>query len=212
MKRSSTTRSIRLLSHERRLNKSGYKLVAGVDEAGRGPLAGPVVAGAVILRSTDFTCDIDDSKKLSPKKRDEAYLQILKKAHVGIGIVDENTIDSINIYRATIKAMQMALDDLGLPADYVIVDGRMKLSTGCPMKSIVGGDSKSLSIAAASIVAKVTRDRIMERYHETYPQYGFLRHKGYPTKAHKKALIEHGPSPIHRRSFRPVMEQSLKLY
>jgi len=212
MRRSSTTRSIRLLSHERRLSKSGYKLIAGVDEAGRGPLAGPVVAGAVILKAVDFTCEIDDSKKLSPKKREEAYLQILERSHVGVGIVDEKIIDSINIYQATIKAMRMALDDLGVLPDYVIVDGRMRLPTNCPMRSIVGGDSKSLSIAAASIIAKVTRDRIMEKYHEIYPQYGFLRHKGYPTRAHKRALVEHGISPIHRLSFRPVMDQSLKLY
>jgi len=174
-------------------------------------LAGPVVAGAVILKTRNFTCEINDSKKLSPKKRDIAYRQILKKAHVGVGIVDEKTIDSINIYQATIKAMKMALDDLMIPADYVIVDGNMRFSTGCPMKCIIGGDSKSLSIAAASIIAKVTRDRIMEKYHETYPQYGFLRHKGYPTKAHKKALTLYGPSPIHRQSFRPVM-QAPKIY
>ena len=211
MRRSNIIKSKRLLSHERRLSRSGYRFIAGIDEAGRGPLAGPVVAGAVILKTTDFTCEIDDSKKLSAKKRDIAYRQIIKKAHVGIGIVDEKTIDSVNIYRATIKAMEMALGNIGIPADYVIVDGNMKLPAKCPVRSIIGGDSKSLSIAAASIIAKVTRDRIMEKYHEIYPQYGFFRHKGYPTKAHKKALIEYGPSPIHRRSFRPVME-SLKLY
>lgn len=205
MRRSNTTKSIRLLSHERRLNKSGYRLIAGVDEAGRGPLAGPVVAGAVILKTFRFTCEIDDSKKLSPKKRDQAYLEILDNAHVGVGIVDEKIIDSINIYQATIKAMEMALDDLDIKADYVIVDGRMKLSTRCPMKCIIRGDSKSLSIAAASIIAKVTRDRIMEDYHIKYPQYGFKKHKGYPTREHKKALALHGPSPIHRFSFHPVM-------
>ena len=204
MRRSNTPRSIRLLSHERRLNRSGYKLIAGIDEAGRGPLAGPVVAGAVILKTIDFTCEINDSKKLSPKKRDIAYRQIIEKAHVGIGIVDEKTIDLINIYQATIRAMDMALDDIGICADYVIVVGMMRLSTTCPIKFIIRGDTKSLSIAAASIVAKVTRDRIMEKYHEKYPQYGFIRHKGYPTKAHKKALLEHGPSDIHRRSFGPV--------
>lgn len=204
MKRSSTTKSTRLLSHERRLSKSGYKLVCGVDEAGRGPLAGPVVAGAVILKTDRFTCEVDDSKKLSPEKRDKAYREIFKKAHVGIGIVDEKTIDSINIYQATLRAMEMAIENLGIPADYVIVDGRMKLSTRCPVKCIIGGDSKSLSIAAASIVAKVTRDRIMQEYHKKYPQYGFEKHKGYPTKAHKAALNTHGPSPIHRQSFSPV--------
>jgi ribonuclease HII len=175
-------------------------------------LAGPVVAGAVILKTFDFTSEIDDSKKLSPGKRDKAYLEILKNCHVGVGIIDEATIDSINIYRATIRAMEAALAQLKPTPDYVIVDGRMKLTAGCPVKSIVKGDSKSLSIAAASIVAKVTRDRIMEGYHQRYPQYGFKKHKGYPTKSHKAALEEHGPSPIHRRSFRPVMECGMVLY
>ena len=211
MRRSSIIKSKRLLSHERRLSRSGYKLVAGVDEAGRGPLAGPVVAGAVILKTSDFICEIDDSKKLSPKKREKAFLEIIKKAHVGIGIVDENQIDSINIYQATVKAMLLAIENLPIRPDYVIVDGRMKIFTRCPIKCIVGGDSASMSIAAASIIAKVTRDRIMEKYHEIYPHYGFSRHKGYPTRAHKKALTLHGPSPIHRRSFRPVM-QSLEIY
>ena len=206
MRRSSIIRSKRLLSHERRLSKTGYKLIAGVDEAGRGPLAGPVVAGAVILKTTDFYCDIDDSKKLSPKKRDIAYLEIFKKAHVGIGIVDENQIDLINIYQATVKAMLLAIENLPIQPDYVIVDGRMKISTKCPIKCIVRGDSLSLSIAAASIIAKVTRDRMMLSYHETYPIYGFDKHKGYPTKAHKKMLALYGPSQIHRRSFRPVMQ------
>ena len=211
MRRSNITKSKRLLSHERRLSRSGYKLIAGVDEAGRGPLAGPVVAGAVILKTTDFTCEIDDSKKLSAKKREKAYLEISEKAYIGIGIVDERHIDSINIYQATIKAMLLSIESLPVHPDYVIVDGCMKLFTKCPIKCIVGGDSESLSIAAASIIAKVTRDRIMEKYHEAYPQYGFSRHKGYPTIAHKKALTLHGPSPIHRRSFRPVM-QCLEIY
>jgi len=162
------------------------------------------VAGAVILKATDFTCEVDDSKKLSPKKRENAYRQIMEKAYVGIGIIDEKIIDSINIYQATIKAMEMALAGLGINADYVIVDGTMKISATCPIKCIIGGDSKSLSIAAASIVAKVTRDRIMEKYHKKYPQYGFKKHKGYPTKEHREALLVYGPSLIHRRTFGPV--------
>lgn len=180
--------------------------MAGVDEAGRGPLAGPVVAASCILKTTDFTEEIDDSKKLTPKKRDKAFREILEKCIVGIGIVDEKIIDEINIYRATIRAMEEAISKLERAPDYVIVDGRMHLSTKCPTKCIIRGDSKSLSIAAASIIAKVTRDRLMLKYDELYPQYGFARHKGYGTKFHKLALAKHGPSPIHRFSFRPVRE------
>ena len=206
MRRSIAQRTGRLLRPERQLNRDGYRLIAGVDEAGRGPLAGPVVAGAVILRNTSFTHAIDDSKKLSAGKREKAFEEILKKADVGIGIVNEKTIDRINIHRATKKAMELAMSKLSQKPHYVIVDGIMKIRTRCPIRTIIGGDSKCLSIAAASIVAKVTRDRIMGWYDELYPQYGFARHKGYPTKAHKSALKLHGPSPIHRRSYRPVRE------
>lgn len=147
---------------------------------------------------------IDDSKKLTAKKREAAYREILKKSMVGVGIVDEKTVDRINIYQATKKAMQVAISKLSIPPDYVIVDGNMKISTKCPLKCIVGGDSKSLSIAAASIVAKVTRDRIMVEYDKLYPQYGFARHKGYGTKDHIAAIKKYGASPIHRNSFCPV--------
>lgn len=177
-----------------------------MDEAGRGPLAGPVVASAVILRDSSFKYDIDDSKKLSEKSREKAYEEILEKADVGIGIVDERTIDRINIHRATKKAMELAVAKLPKNPDYVIVDGIMKIATRCPIKTIIGGDSKCLSIAAASIIAKVTRDRIMLWYDSIYPQYGFSRHKGYPTRAHKAALKTHGPSPLHRNSYKPVRE------
>lgn len=193
-----------MLLHERKLNNSGYTRIAGVDEAGRGPLAGPVVAGAVILKDFKFKERIDDSKKLSAKKREKAYREIFKKSIVGVGIVDEKTIDDINIYQATKKAMQLAIANLGVRPDYVIVDGKMKIATKCPLRCIVSGDSKSLSIAAASIVAKVTRDRLMVGYDLVYPQYGFARHKGYGTKLHIEALNNHGPSPIHRNSFQPV--------
>jgi ribonuclease HII len=175
-----------------------------VDEAGRGPLAGPVVAAAVILKTFDFKERIDDSKKLTAPGRQKAYREIMEKAVVGVGIVDEKTIDRINIYQATIKAMHEALTNLKFPPEYVIVDGRMRVSTKCPVRCIPGGDAKSMSIAAASIIAKVTRDRIMSEYDSVYPQYGFARHKGYGTKRHIAALKEHGPSPIHRRSFRPI--------
>lgn len=193
-----------LLRHEKRLNNQGYKLIAGVDEAGRGPLAGPVVASAVILPITDFKEYIFDSKHLSCQKRERAYHEILSKSIVGIGIIDEKMIDQINIYQATIRAMQMAIANLRVSPEYVIVDGNMRFDAPCAMQSIVRGDSKSMSIAAASIIAKVTRDRIMLKYDSSYPQYGFARHKGYPTKAHKDALRRFGPSPIHRFTFQPV--------
>jgi ribonuclease HII len=167
-------------------------------------LAGPVVAAAVILKTFYFKERIDDSKKLSAKKREKAYGEIIKKSIVGVGIVDEKTIDRINIYQATKRAMKMAIANLEIPPGYVIVDGKMKIATKCPLKCIVGGDSKSLSIAAASIIAKVTRDRIMIEYDSIYPQYGFARHKGYGTKFHIAALEKHGPSSIHRMSFRPI--------
>lgn len=167
-------------------------------------MAGPVVASAVILKDLLFEERIDDSKKLSAKLREKAYAEIFKKSIVGIGIVDEKTIDEINIYQATKRAMQIAISNLEFPPDFVIVDGKMKIATKCPLKCIVGGDSKSLSIAAASIVAKVTRDRIMLDYDNVYPQYGFARHKGYGTKFHIAALKKNGPSPIHRFSFSPV--------
>jgi ribonuclease HII len=198
------SRAGKLLSHEKRLNRLGYKFIAGVDEAGRGPLAGPVVAGAVILNDFRFKERIDDSKKLSAKMRERAYREILRKAVVGIGVVDEKVIDEINIYQATIKAMSAALASLEIPPDYVIVDGNVRIPAKCPVKSIIRGDSLSLSIACASIVAKVTRDRMMVEYDKTFPQYGFARHKGYPTKMHRKALVSCGASPIHRRTFGPV--------
>jgi ribonuclease HII len=208
MRRSSTrrlrARRLALLRHEKRLSKSGYRLIAGVDEAGRGPLAGPVVAGAVILKSDDFRSEIDDSKRLSARKREKAYQEILEKAVVGVGIVGEKIIDEINIYRATIRAMEIAISNLEIPPDYVIVDGTVKLPTSCPVKCITRGDSESLSIAAASIIAKVTRDRIMLEYDKVFPQYGFARHKGYPTLLHKRAIKDHGPSSIHRFSFSPL--------
>jgi len=160
----------------------------------------------VILKSFDFNCEINDSKKLSPKKREIAYKEIIANAIVGVGIVDEKKIDEINIYQATLRAMEMAISNLNTPPDYIIVDGKMKLFAKCPVESIVGGDGKSMSIAAASIIAKVTRDRIMAKYDQLYPQYGFARHNGYGTRIHKKALEEFGPSIIHRFSYRPVRD------
>lgn len=203
-------KSSHLLSRELRLSKAGYRLIAGVDEAGRGPLAGPVVASAVILKERVFESIIDDSKKLSKGQREKAFAEILKKAFVGIGIVDEKVIDEINILKATKRAMESALSNLNIPPDIIIVDGRVNIDSPCPVKCIIKGDAKFISIAAASIIAKVTRDRIMRDYDAQFPQYGFARHKGYPTRSHKSALRAHGPSPIHRKSFKPV--KCIELY
>ncbi len=194
------------MRHEKRLKDKGYASIAGVDEAGRGPLAGPVVAGCVILKTYGFKEIIDDSKKLSAKRRELAYREIKRKAHVGIGIVDEKFIDKVNIYNATIQAMDQAIENLRVPPDFILVDGKLKLRTPCAKRYIKGGDSKCLSVAAASIIAKVTRDRIMDRYHRRHPEYGFIKHKGYATKQHKAALRKYGPSPIHRFSYKPVKD------
>ena len=181
--------------------------MAGVDEAGRGPLAGPVVAAALLLKKTSFRNRIDDSKRLTPKARLLAYREIIKKAWVGIGIVDEKVIDRVNIYNATAAAMEQAIRRLAVKPDFILVDGRMRLNYPCRKSYIIDGDSKSLSIACASIVAKVTRDNIMARFHKKYPQYGFICHKGYATREHLRRLKKHGPSPIHRFSFNPLREQ-----
>ena len=191
-----------MLYHERKLIRQGKKNIAGIDEAGRGPLAGPVVAAAVILKEFRFKNRIDDSKKLTRISREKAFAEIIGKAHIGIGIVVEKEIDSINILKATLKAMQMAVSDLSRAPDHVLIDG---ISTppgiSCPKTLIINGESHSLSIACASIIAKVTRDFIMAYYDTLYPEYGFGRHKGYGTKMHYSALDVHGPSPVHRRTF-----------
>lgn len=194
--------SQRLLQYEVQAEESGFKIIAGIDEAGRGPLAGPVVASAVILKRTDFIERIDDSKKLSPAQRLRAYYEILNKAVIGTGIISNEIIDEINIYKATLMAMEEAVLNLKVSPDYILIDGNMKPKVACHSLSIIKGDSKSLSIASASIIAKVTRDNIMMEYDKSYPEYGFARHKGYPTKEHVKRIKEYGLSPIHRKSFR----------
>ena len=199
-----------MLRHERRALRAGFKHIVGIDEAGRGPLAGPVVAAAILLKETRFMHRIDDSKKLTPRARSLAYEEIMKKAWVGIGIIGESIIDKINIYKATVRAMEEAVKNLKVKPDYLLIDGRVCLANACKKAYIIGGDSKSLSIACASIIAKVTRDNIMRRYHKKFPQYGFVHHKGYGTKEHVRRLMEHGPSPIHRFSFNPV-KKLLKL-
>ena len=193
-----------MLDYERKFKLQGYKAIAGLDEAGRGPLAGPVVSAAVILRRMDFESRIDDSKVLSESQREKAYQEIKEKAWVAIGIVGEKVIDEINILEATLLSMRRAVAFLKPHPDFVLVDGNMSLGLDIPCESIVAGDKKILSIACASIVAKVTRDRIMSVYHRKYPEYGFSRHKGYGTKAHLEALVRMGPSPIHRMSFAPL--------
>jgi ribonuclease HII len=197
-----------LLYYERKLKKKGYDLIIGVDEAGRGPLAGPVVAAAVALKTRRFQNRIDDSKKLTPLQREKAYLEIDNKALFGIGIVSENIIDRLNILQATRIAMEQAvlalLDKLKKKRRknmHLLVDGNVKLKTPLAVTNIIRGDSRSKSIACASIMAKVTRDRIMLIYDKAYPQYGFIKHKGYCTRLHRAALNKFGPSIIHRRSF-----------
>ncbi len=192
-------------STERRLWRAGYQRVAGVDEAGRGPLAGPVVAAACIVDRKAFVEGVDDSKKLARQKRVALFEELRGHACIlaGIGIIDAATIDRINILQATIRAMWQALE--AVEADYVVVDGRPIPHPSLPIEGVVGGDACVYPIAAASIIAKETRDRMMEEYHQQWPQYGFDQHKGYGTPQHLAALKEHGPCPIHRKSFRLII-------
>jgi len=184
----------------------GYRFVAGVDEAGRGPLAGPVVSAAVILPIDFVVPGVTDSKKISPRKRDHFYDDIYCHAiTIGIGIVDPIFIDRQNILRAALLSMALAVRNLEPVSDYLLIDGPYKIPFDLPQNAVVGGDSKSISIGAASIIAKVTRDRLMVAYHREYPQYGFDGHKGYPTRAHKVALRMHGYCLIHRKSFKGVI-------
>lgn len=197
-----------MLYYERKLKKRGYNLIIGVDEAGRGPLAGPVVAAAVALKTTRFKNRIDDSKKLTCRRREMAFLEIIKKSAFGIGIVNEKIIDRVNILEASRMAMEQAIASLVnklSPAKakrtHIIVDGKVHLNIDWPYTHIIRGDSKSKSIASASILAKVIRDRIMGLYDYLYPQYNFIKHKGYPTKEHRAILKRLGPTIIHRKSF-----------
>lgn len=192
---------------EKKAFQKGFSRIAGIDEAGRGPLAGPVVSAAVILPNSFLVSGVSDSKKLSPKKRFYLYEKIYDSAvSVGIGIVDPLEIDRINILQASLTAMAVAVKNLSPQPDCLFIDGPFSISSALPQEAITRGDTLSVSIAAASIVAKVTRDKLMERYHQDYPQFGFYKHKGYPTKAHKKAIQEFGCCPIHRRSFKGVKE------
>lgn len=190
--------------------KEGFRTVAGIDEAGRGPLAGPVVASAVILCYNSKIKGINDSKKLTEKQRERLFYIILQNAvDIGIGIVDAKIVDEINILKATKLAMLRALKDLKTEPELLLIDALFLPSVEIKQKPVVGGDAKSASIAAASIIAKVIRDMIMVMYHNKYPYYGFDRHKGYPTKEHIKKLNIHGPCPIHRKSFQRVYSLTL---
>lgn len=199
-----------MLEYENKLYDKGYKLICGIDEVGRGPLLGPVVTSAVILPVGYYNPEIKDSKKLSEKKREKLFDIITKDAvSIGIGIVDEKKIDEINIYEATKVAMKMAIDNLSIKPDYVLIDA-MKLDIDIPSNSIIKGDAKSESIAAASIIAKVTRDRMIDEIDKEYPMYDLKNNKGYGTKKHLEALKEYGPCKYHRYSYSPVSD-SIKM-
>ncbi len=180
-----------------------FKYICGIDEAGRGPLAGPVVVASVIMPRESMIEGVNDSKKLSEKKREELYEIITKEAiSYGVGIIDQKEIDEINILNATKKGLTQSLQELKVKPDLILVDALNKIDTlGIPYTSIIKGDAKAYSISAASIIAKVTRDRIMRQWHEIYPMYGFEAHKGYGTVAHIEAIKQYGLCPIHRISF-----------
>ncbi|MEK3989553.1 MULTISPECIES: ribonuclease HII [Robertmurraya] len=197
---------LEMSEYERLYKSQGFTLIAGIDEVGRGPLAGPVVAAAVILPDDFQILGIDDSKKLTETKREELYELIRSTAlSIGVGIIEAKEIDTINIYEATKKAMYVALNELHISPDFLLVDA-MKLTTPIPSEAIIKGDSKSISIAAASIIAKVTRDRMMKELAQSFPEYRFEQNMGYGTKEHIDALQLYGATPYHRRSFAPIKE------
>ena len=193
-----------LLEYETELYKNQITLIAGVDEVGRGPLVGPVIAAAVILPVNYKLKGLTDSKKISEKKRN-IFFEIIKKdaLAIGIGVVDHKKIDEVNIYEATKIAMKTAIDNLKIKPEHVLIDA-MKLKLDIPSTSIIKGDQKSLSIAAASVIAKVTRDRLMYKLHEMYPEYGFANHKGYPTKKHCENIKKYGLLDNYRFTFKPI--------
>ncbi len=203
MKEEEKVRLEELSKYEKEYYSKGYNCICGIDEAGRGPLAGPVVAGAVILPKDCLIEGVNDSKKISEKKREKLYDVITENALAwAVGIVDNNVIDEINILNATRMAMKMAIQDLKIKPDYILIDAEKKVDTdGIPYLPIIKGDALSISIAAASIIAKVTRDRIMREYDEIFPMYDFGKHKGYGTKAHVEAIGKYGLCMIHRKTF-----------
>ncbi len=196
------------------INYNFYSRIAGIDEVGRGPLAGPVVACAVVIPDDTHCKFIKDSKLLTPSSRVKAYQYLTGHAlSYSIGVVDEQTIDAINIRNATKRAMEQALSLLHYTVELVLIDGNMEINTDLPQKTIVDGDRLHPSISSASIIAKIYRDSIMERYALQYPEYGFAKHKGYGTKEHVKALLKYGPCPIHRKTFlNKIFAKQRKLY
>jgi ribonuclease HII len=197
-----------MFRYESEAAQKGFSRIAGVDEAGRGPLAGPVLAAAVVLPDGFSNPGIADSKTLTPARRERLFTAIYDgAAAIGIGIIDTAEIDRTNILAAARLAMAVAVENLRPRPDHLLIDGPFTIDVDIPQTAIPKGDSLSISVAAASIVAKVTRDRIMARYSEEYPLFGFSAHKGYPTRAHRAAIRAHGPCPIHRRTFRGVREQ-----
>ena len=184
----------------------GFNAIAGLDEAGRGPLAGPVVAAAVIFAGLPTALGINDSKKLSPKKRELLVFDIFAvAASVGVGICWPAEIDELNIHRASLLAMERAVASLSVTPDYLLIDGKFPIRSKTPQLPVISGDSLSVSIAAASIIAKTTRDRLMESYDRLFPGYDLAGNKGYPTRGHLASLASLGPTPIHRRTFRGVL-------
>lgn len=203
MKEKELERLTNLKEHEKELHEKGFKYICGIDEAGRGPLAGPVVVAAVIMPQESMIEGVNDSKKISEKKREALYDQIIKEAiSYGVAIIGQDEIDNINILNATKKGLTMSLENLTEKPDLILVDALEHINTlGIPYESIIKGDAKAYSISAASIIAKVTRDRIMREWAEIYPEYGFEIHKGYGTAKHISAIKEYGLCPIHRKSF-----------
>ena len=196
-----------MLEYETTARAKGYHAIAGVDEAGRGPLAGPVVAAAVMLPPDSQFDGLDDSKKLSPKTREKFFLIIKKQAlSCGIGVIGVEEIDKINILQASLLAMKHAVEGLFDKPNLLLIDGNQRIDTEIKQWTIVKGDSLSQSIAAASVLAKVIRDKLMEKYHEQFPLYEFNKHKGYGTRLHRDLISKHGPCPIHRRTFKGVSE------
>lgn len=197
------TRLNKLKEIDNEIYKNGAKYICGIDEAGRGPLAGPVVVASVIMPKDSMIEGVNDSKKISEKRREKIYEQIINEAiSYSVGIIDENKIDEINILQATKLGLTTSVKELKVKPDIILVDALTNINTlGIPYKSIIKGDALSYSIASASIIAKVTRDRIMLTYDKAYPEYGFAKHKGYGTALHISAIKEHGLCPIHRRSF-----------
>lgn len=202
----------RLFAYDKALRKKGYNLLAGVDEAGRGPLAGPIVAAAIILTPDFYIKELKDSKKLNPKQRYEIYKILYQEAiDIGVGIVDVATIDRINILQATLLAMKKAIDNLKQKPEYLLIDGPFPPPVVIPKSSLINGDNLSALIACASIIAKVTRDKIMIALHKKYPVYRFDLHKGYGTSLHLSILNKYGPCKIHRRTFEPVRNWNLNI-